>query len=170
MILYKRGLPLVAQEDLGWELGLTVSKKDAWLFGKVRTSDTPPSAGWGTQIYKSEFSLDACFERLSIPLKTEFRLINTIASADELAKLLRKIENAGGDAIACFSYGKLYDTDSLGGHGSVFDRIFDTEVRLVDPWHGVPKLREVSLAKLYESMTYHTAKKSGGMWLLHPTG
>ncbi len=71
MILLRRGLPLYSQEEIGYELGLVVPKEYANLFQKVRTGKKP-SAGWGTQINKPNYSLNNFFLKYKIPLKKEY--------------------------------------------------------------------------------------------------
>lgn len=167
IIMYKLGLPLVPQEELGYHLGLTVPPKDKGLFWNVRVSDKPPTAaGYGTQIQKPEYDPNKAFAKLGIPFKFTYNLIDNFDTAKEVRSYLQDVEQHNQDVIVCFRYGTLYDTDSSNGHASVFDRYLPEtdEVRLIDPERTVPKWRVVPLEKLFKAMKEHGADKAGGFW------
>lgn len=167
--MHKLGLPLVAQEELGHYLGLTVPPKEKDLFWSVRISDTPPTAaGYGTQIQKPEYDPNNAFKKLDVPLKFTYNLIDNFATVDAVRSYLKDAELHNRDVMVCFRYGTLHDTDSTNGHANVFDRYLPRtdEVRLIDPAVTVPKWRIVPLEKLFEAMKEHGADKSGGFWEL----
>lgn len=167
IIMYKLGLPLVTQEELGYHLGLTVPPKEKDLFWSVRVSDTPPTAaGYGTQIQKPEYDPNIVFEKLDIPLKFIYNLIDNFNTVEEVRAYLKDAEQHDRDVMVCFRYGTLHDTDSSSGHANVFDRYLPVtdEVRLIDPAVAVPKWRIVPLGKLFKAMKEHGADKSGGFW------
>jgi len=166
MVMYRRELPLIEQEVLGFELGLTVPKEDIHMFNKVRTGKKPP-AGWGTQISRPEFSIDKALKRLNVPLQARIHTIDYIESAQMLRKFLEDSQAAGGDTLLCFNYGKLWDKDTDSGHVCVFDRIDGDSVWIIDPGRNAPKHREVPLDKLYEAMVAHGSSKSAGAWEIY---
>jgi hypothetical protein len=165
MIMYKNGIPLRSQEDIGHELGLTVPLESATLFHKVHT-ERPASGLWGTQIGETKYEINGALKRLGIPLNARIEHINEIKSPANLENALRQIEKTDGDALVCFKYGTLWDTESASGHVCVFDRVADNQIHLVDPGQQVPKLRTVSPDKLYESMVQHTTATFPGIWIL----
>jgi len=165
MVMYKHSIPLVPQEEIAYELGLIVPKKDAYLFAKVRTGKQP-SAGWGTQINKPEFAINKVFPELGIPISMQRLTTKDFRSPDELGKLLQDIQSKDGDALLCFDYGKLWSLDFRGGHVCVFNSVDGNEVTIVDPERNVPKLRTTTLDKLYLAMDFHGEHNSTGVWLL----
>ena len=166
MIMYKHAIPLLAQEEIAYELGLTVPDKDAHLFAKVRTGKKPP-AGWGTQINKPEFSVNKVFAALGIPISMERLSTKDFKSPNELGRLLHRIQSRDGDALLCFDYGKLWGLDYKGGHVCVFNSVNGAEVTIVDPERNVPKLRTTTLDRLHEAMDFHGDHNSTGVWLLN---
>ena len=56
MILIRKKLDLLSQEDIGYDLGLVVPKDFYEILPNAR-KEKKPSSGWGTQIRKEEFSL-----------------------------------------------------------------------------------------------------------------
>lgn len=159
--MYRRGIPLVASEEIGYELGLTVPAEDAHLFGRARISERP-SAGWGTQIYKPEFEINSALMRMSIPLHVDVGAM--FDSQDGLLEELQRIQNTDGDALLCFDYGKLWREADHGGHVCVFDRLEGEDIWLVDPERNVPKHRKVGIATLFEAVDFHGSINSAGVW------
>ena len=161
MILLRRNISLLSQEEIGWYLGLVVSKKDKKLFQKVRTGKKP-KAGWGTQVNKKKYSINDFFKKKKINLKEkEF----PITEPEEIRRFLRKnLKNK--DIIVCFEYGKLYNTRSKSGHVSIVDSIKGNYVTLIDPGANLPKRRKVSLEKLSKAIKSHKNKR-GGFWAIY---
>jgi len=156
------------QEEIAYELGLMVPKKDKHLFARVRTGNKP-SAGWGTQINLPEFGVNKVFPKMGIPLKMERLTTRDFKNPKELAELLEKVQKEDGDALLCFDYGKLWDLDLAGGHVCVFNSIRDDDVTIVDPERNIPKLRKVCVDKLFKAMDFHGEHNSTGVWLIKPT-
>jgi hypothetical protein len=167
MVMYKNSIPLVSQEDIGNVLGLTVPKEDAYLFKNPRTGERP-RAGWGTQIYKDEYSPNVAFQKLQIPLQMELHLIDEFGSVKDVITFLSSQQDDNSDILVCYDYGTLFDTDSTSGHVNVFDGIdIDSQlITLIDPEQKVPKYRVVHAEKLFDAMVVHTKDKSGGFWKL----
>lgn len=167
MVMYKNNFPLLSQEVIGSELGLTVPEEDAYLFENPRTGEMPIS-GWGTQIHKTEFSPNVAFSNLNIPLEMKLDLIDEFKNVKDIEDYLLKHETANSDILVCYDYGVLFDKDWHGGHVNVFDGYDSLSgiVRLVDPEQNVPKYREVKIDKLYNALAAHGKEKSGGFWLL----
>jgi hypothetical protein len=165
IVMAKRRIPLISQEEIGYYLGLTVPKKDSKYFYSARIGKMP-KAGYGTQIYKKKYSLNRAFNRLGIRLKASYKLIDDFRTIDTFKKYLKSIEKL--DVLACFDYGALYNTDYHHGHVCVVDKVYLNKhsVRLIDPEHNVPKWRTVTIRKLFESMKEHGTGKSAGFWEL----
>ena len=164
MIMYRHNIPLVPQELLGYYLGLTIAPENKKFFWNPRTGKQPPG-GYGTQIYKKEFYLDAAFRKLKIPLKMIFHPISGFS--DEVFKkfISQSIKN-NGDILTCFDYGKLSGDDIRAGHVCVVDRIDlkQNTIRLIDPQPIQPKWRVVKIKDLLKAMRYHGDEKSAGLW------
>lgn len=162
MVMYRRGINLIEQEDIAYELGLTVPKNDVHLFKKARTGQKP-SSGWGTQIQKEEFSVPKFFKNHNILLN--FSIKNDFADASELRNYLNSHLGDDVDVMLCFDYGVLWETDHRGGHVCIMESIDGDEIVLVDPERNVPKRRIVKIDKLYKAIDFHGPHNSTGVWL-----
>ena len=163
MIMYRRGIPLMPQEHLAYHLGLIVPKEDVHLFSKSRTG-IKPSAGYGTQIEKKQFSPNTVFPKLGIPLVMTYHPAKELDEED-LINLLVEGEQKDKDFLICFDTGALGNSKKHGGHVCVFDSINTKKktIVLIDPSSSQPKWRTVSIADLHRGMCYHW-NKSGGIW------
>lgn len=167
MVMDKNGIPLVPAEEIGYHLGLVVHPNDAKLFYKVRTSETPPPAGYGTRIYDPQFEPNVAFEKLSIPLTHSLQPISEFDSPSDLLGKFEEVEKDNGDVLLCFNHGVLVaDPAKNYGHVVVFDRVIDGQIRIVDPSPNHPKWRSVEVERLYEAMQKHGVQKSAGLWHL----
>jgi hypothetical protein len=113
--MYKLGIPLLPAEEIGYYLGLTVNPSRSFLFYKVRVADTPPAAGYGTQIYKPEYEPNAAFRNMGVPMHMIMKPIDSFVSADEFLDELKKIESEGKDTLMCFNHGALVDDETKTG-------------------------------------------------------
>lgn len=165
MVMYKHKLPLMPQEELGYQFGLIVPVEHRHLFWAPRKGKKPKS-GFGTQIGigKKEFDINAVFKKLKIPLRMNYRCSKDF-SEDELLNVLTKAEKQNKDILFCFDAGVLDGTRYRGGHVCVFDRINvkTKTIRMIDPSQNQPKWRQVPLKQLYKAMEYHW-DKAGGFW------
>jgi hypothetical protein len=170
MIMYRRGIPLIPAEELGYHLGLTVPPDEARLFHHVRTADAPPSAaGYGTQIYNPAYEPNRVFAELGIPLHFRMTLAGALETESDLLDELGAVASNDGDALLCFNHGVVrggYEPNS--GHVAVFDRIVEGGVRIVDASPVQPKWRVVAPAVLLDAIQRHGNENSGGIW--HFTG
>lgn len=161
MIMYRRGIPLISIESLGYALGLTVPVEDVYLFDEARTGDQP-SAGWGTRINEPEFEVNKVLDELQIPL--EVTVDKSIASMEDLRVKLQSVQDMDGDALICFDYGILWNLNIRSGHVCVFHGLDGDDVWLIDPERNVPKNRKVSLEQLYRAIDFHGPVNSCGVW------
>lgn len=169
MVMYKNRIPLLPAEEIGYHLGLVVSPAEAHLFYKVRVSDTPPPAGYGTQIAKPEFEPNQAFSKLKIPLSFKVKPFADISTPQELLKELSEVEKEDIDVLMCFNHGALTDDDKDWGHVCVFDRVIEGKLRIVDPSPNQPKWRLVTAEKMFQAMKKHSATTAAaGLWILEP--
>lgn len=167
MIMYKNDIPLLPAEEIGYHLGLIVKPERKGFFYNVRTSEKKPPAGYGTRIYLPEFEPNTAFKNLGIPLHLKVEPISEIEDFDELINTLSAVEANDADALLCFNHGVLIDDNEKDwGHVVVFDRIIDKKIRIIDPSPEHPKWRLVEPEKMFEAMSKHGEKRSGGVWLI----
>lgn len=171
MIMYKRGIPLIPAEELGYHLGLMLPPEKGRLFYNARTSRTRPPAGYGTRIYQKEFSPNIVFKKLNIPLSLTINKIANFHSSEEVLNLLAKIEKADQDVLFCFNHGALIDDPTRDwGHLVLFDRIIDGQYRIIDPSPTHPKWRLVTPEKMFYAMKKHGEKPTAaGLWEVNKT-
>jgi hypothetical protein len=168
MVMHRNAIPLIAQEEIAYELGLTVPEKDAYLFDKARTG-SKPSSGWGTQIQDEKYEPNKIFKKLGVPLSFKQYFIRDLRDEKGLRKILMLIQESDDDALLCFDYGKLWDLETKGGHVCVFSSIERNDIYLVDPERTVPKHRVVSAVKMFRAMDFHGDSNSAGVWVLSKT-
>lgn len=167
MVMYKQEIPLVPADEIGYHLGLVVHPDRSSLFYNVRTSDTPPRAGYGTQIYLPEYEPNVAFKKLAIPLSLTTQLVSGFENIEEFKLELQEIEKADGDALLCFNYGALHhDTENDWGHVVVFDRIVDDRLRIIDPAPNSAKWQLILPEEMFAAMKVHGDERSGGIWKL----
>lgn len=167
IVMLRHNIPLVHAELIGYYMGLIVPEDGEAYFWNARTGEKPP-AGYGTQADKKEYTPNAVFKKLHIPLKMTWSLINKFKSVDEFKEYLSQAHDK--DLLVCYDWGKLFDNPGYqGGHVCVLDRVYidKNEVRMIDPDYDAPKWRVVDINKLYEAMKFHGPEKSGGFWELH---
>ena len=149
------------QEEIGYQLGLTVPNQWARHFTKVRTAELPPEK-YGTQIQNPQYSINNFFQRNRIPLQENYYFI---ADITDVGKFIATHIKNNNDIIACFNY-NLYGEQYKSGHVSLIQEVKGDEVVLVDPGKDVPKLRRVKLSKLTEAMKYHGKENRAGFWVI----
>jgi hypothetical protein len=149
MILLRRKIPLKSQEDIGYDLGLIVPKKDRKLFQRVRTGKKP-KAGWGTQVEKSIYSINHFFKKNKINLKEQYFFLT---DSEEIEKFLEK-NLKDKDIIVCFNNKALYNKGKNVGHVSIVESIKGNYITLIDPGRNVPKYRKVSLKNYLKPLNY----------------
>jgi len=113
MVLARRGLPSLSQEDIGSNLGI--------LF---------PPAGVGTRINERRYGLNNFFKKRKISLKSRFY------SGREKMKVQNYIERniiQGNDLLVCFRYGTLYQGGEPFGHSSLVESLEGEKITLADP-------------------------------------
>lgn len=166
MIMYKRGIPLIPQELLGYHLGLVVSHEKKDLFWNARTGKKPPS-GFGTQVFAKRYDPNIIFKKLKIPLKFSTYPIGCFNSEKTFKKFLVDSVEDSKDMIACFDHGILNDENKRSGHVCVIDQIYPSKnlVRIIDPSPNRPKWRLIKIATLRKAMELHPAN-GGGFWEL----
>lgn len=167
MVMYRRGIPLVPAELIGYHLGLVVPKEELKYFWNGKTGKKP-LAGWGTRISKKEYGPNTALNKLGIPLRMEIHLIDGFPILEDFKAYLKEIEEKNKDVLVCFDWGTLFNEDQHTGHVCVLDRVYSErrKVRIIDSEYKAPKWRIVGIKKLYEAMKFHGPKKSGGFWEL----
>lgn len=166
MVMYKRGIPLTAQELLGYHLGLIVSPENKNLFWNARTGKKP-KAGYGTQVFSKLYDPNKVFKKLKIPLKFSTHHVNCYKTEERFLQFMVDSVKKDKDMLVCFDHGTLNDSDNHSGHICVLDRVYPKQnlVRIIDPSANQPKWRMVKIGKLKKSMELHPAN-GGGFWEL----
>jgi hypothetical protein len=164
MVLLRRKQRMMSQEDIGYQLGLTVPKSKKRLLPKARTGKRP-DAGWGTQVGKPQYSINRFFEINNIPLKEEYITLQQIGNIKEWIAEQMKEDR---DILVCFNHGKLYGGNAQ-GHVSIIDSIENDIVILIDPESNVPKYRKVKIDKLTKAIEFHAERTDrAGFWIIRP--
>lgn len=174
MVMYRRGIPLIPAEELGYYLGLTVPKDAAKFFWRMRTGKRPtspfrPISGYGTRIYEGKYDPNKVFKKLHIPLTMKLRPIENFKTINEFKTYLSGLSRKNFDILMCFHHGTLVDDpEKDNGHVVVLDKIYPKKgaIRFVDPTRG-PKWKVVTMKKMYDAMKAHSNGKAAGLWELH---
>lgn len=166
MVLYRRGLSLLEQEEIGIDLGLTVPLENGGLFENVPTLTKPPTdtGDWGTRINIKKYDLNSFFK------KRGFHLRSTYVHQDKIKEvpffIASNLEQRN-DILTCFRYGTLYNENVPHGHGSLIEKINGTQITLVEPMADL-KRKSVSVDKLIEAIIANQEKNHayGGFWVI----
>ena len=110
MVLDRRKISHGSQDEIGYELGLTVPKEKAHLYTKVRTVKKP-IAGWGTQVNKKQYSINSFFKKNKIGLKETYFFVKDISGVREF--IISNIKS-NKDIIVCFNNKKLHGRGDWG--------------------------------------------------------
>lgn len=163
MILAKRGLPVISQDEIGWELGLIVPAEMKSEFTKVRTGSRP-RADYGTQISKPEFSIERFFDRNRLPLS-----ITRVSpsSPEEMISTIEAVLVQDNDIILCFNSLLLFGDGDI-EHVSLIEGLKrdSGQVTVVDPAIGAPKRRITTIAEVFETIRNHDVSDIGGLWIV----
>lgn len=172
MIMLRHQIPLQPAELLGYHMGLVVPESDSKYFYHARTGQPWPS-GYGTNISLPEYSPNAVFQKLHIPLTLSTKLIDQFPDIASFRAYLQLLSTTQSDTLICYDWPSLRDPDETDhwGHVCVLDRVFlDTDtIRFIDPSRSSPKWVTVTIPDLYQSMRTHGAANSAGFWELTPT-
>jgi len=163
MIQARRGLPLLSQDEIGWELGLIVPPEIKSAFTRVRTGSMP-RAGYGTQTSKPEFSIERYFDRKHLPLSIAG------VSPFSLKELISNIETAlsqDNDIVLCFNSRLLFGDGDL-EHASLIEEFNKNsgQVKVVDPAIGAPKRRITGVNEIFKTINNHNVSEIGGLWII----
>lgn len=161
MVLYKNGLPLLSQEEIGLDLGLTVSAQEADLFYDVPAYDEPiVSSGFGTRIQDPDYGLEKLIQKREWPFELSLFLASSLQSREAFIELLTDAEAHDNDVLLCHQNDRGY------GHVVVFDRLTDEGVRIVDPSPSHAKWRTIEVDDMYDRIVRHGDNNYGGAWVL----
>jgi hypothetical protein len=170
MVMYRRGIPLLPLELLGWHLGVIISPENRELFWKARSGPKPISgwgtSGWGTYLSKGRHHPNRVFPRLQIPLEMIFHPISSFTKKGSLRRFLIHAVEKDLDCIVCYDTGVMHGRREHTGHACVLDRVYPRRgtLRLIDPGRFCQKWTTVPLERLYRAMKSHGDEKFGGVW------
>jgi hypothetical protein len=163
MIQERRGLDIMSQDEIGWELGLIVPHEMKSEFIKVRTGSMP-QAGYGTQTSKSEYSVERYFDRNQLPLSI------TRVSPSSIKEMISTIETAFAqdkDIVLCFNSHFLFGDGDVEHVSLIEDFNKDNrQITMVDPAIGVPKRRITTINKVFKTIQNHNVSEIGGFWII----
>jgi len=165
MVMYRRGIPLVSQETIAYELGLTVPKKDEHLFLKVHQREKGRK-GWGMNISWKKYDLDKGLKKLKIPLKARYLLSSKIDTVNDLKEELQAVQEEGVDILISFAYEEVWGGKGESAHVCVFDKIVGNNVWMIDPEQKVPKFRHTTVQKLHMGIKKNGIDSFDGLYLL----
>lgn len=153
MILKRRKLKNLPQEEIGWELGLTVPKEKTHLFKKVRTSTRARKYGWGTKTYKKKFSINNFFIKKHLPLVCTIKSLQNIK---DVSQFISDHLQDNHDIVTCYNSQVLFNDGDI-EHVSLIQSIDGHIITLIDPAIGMPKIRKVTSPKLLRALVFQKA-------------
>lgn len=163
MILARRCLPCMSQDEIGWELGLIVPPGIETAFTKVRTGVMPP-AGYGTQTSKPEFSIASYFKRHRLPLGMARVLPSSL---EEFISTLDVALEQDSDVILCFDSRRLFG-DGDREHVALIEGFNRASglVTLLDPALDAPGRRTAGVESILATIQSHALSTLGGLWII----
>jgi hypothetical protein len=120
-------------------------------------------AGYGTQITKDEFSIDAYFNRHKIRLSIKLLKPNNL---EELEDILNNAISNDNDIAICYDSIKLFNEGDIEHFSLVQSIDKDGYLEIIDPAIGAPLVRKTTVQKLFEVLQSHNISKIGGIWLI----
>lgn len=174
MVMYRRGIPLLPAEEIGYHLGLAVTPDQERFFWRPRVADDNPR-GWAVRFDLPEYEPNTAFARMGIPLRLTVEPVAGFASAQALLARLCAIEADDEDAILAWNVGVLLeDADDEfrdWAHATVFDRVIDGRVRIIDPGWNAPKWSSFTAERMLAALQRHARRAPdwAGIWLLSTT-
>lgn len=172
MVMYRRGIQLLPAEEIGYHLGLVVPPDQSSFFWRPTVVEEMPPAGYGIRFHLPEYEPNAAFARMGIPLRLTVEPIVGFSSAQALLERLCAVEADDEDAILPWNVGVLLEDPSEGfrdwAHATVFDRVIDGRVRIIDPGWRAPKWSSFTAERMLEALQRHAriAPDWAGIWLL----
>lgn len=165
MVLDRRKIEHGSQEQIGYELGLTVPPGKEHLFNNVRVSDTPPTdAGYGTQVGNEQYSINNYFMNNNINLKETYYTLEGISNVKEF--IFENIKE-NNDIIVCFNIKIIYEDEDY-GHVCILESLDGDSITLVDSDTDKEDKQRVivKLSQLIEAIIIHSQKNRGGFWVI----
>lgn len=160
MILNRSNITNKGQVEIAYKLGLTLPEQYRTIYPNAIFSPKP-SAGYGTQIQREEYSINNFFKNNNINLISEYHYITTEFEAKKF--LLNNIQN---DIMICLHCGTLYDSKGEDwGHMLLIEKINDDSVVLLDPEED-RDYETVSIEKLVKAITIHGENNGAGFYLI----
>lgn len=156
MVQKRRNLPILSQDEIGWQLGLIVPKEKAHFFKKARTGKMP-SEGWGTQTSKKSYSLNNYFKKNNLPLLVN---IYNYIEIKNVVQFFTSSLQANKDIIVCYN-SKILFGDGDNEHVSLIQQIDRKSLTIIDPALGAPKVRKTTLSLLILSLI-----KEKSLWVI----
>jgi len=166
MILHRRELPVLSQEEIGKQLGLHVPIEDLRLLPHAFT-DERASSGWGTRTQVEDFSLNSFFQRRDIPLVE--RYMDAESFPEKFTLWLEEQIALDSDIVAYYSQQMAWAGPTDYGHASLIEAADHDAVTVIDPAYLAPKLRDISPERLLTAMWSHGTSNRGGLWVISST-
>ncbi len=159
MILNRRKITNNGQVEIACELGLIVPSSYKEIYPNALIGDKP-SAGYGTQIQKEEYSINRFFKKNNIDLSMKYYFFTSVS---KMKKFL--LDNLDNDILICLYGALLYDDlESSWGHMVLFDDLKDDIVILADAYKN--RHLKMPISKLIEAIEVHGKENGAGFYLI----
>lgn len=153
MVLNRHNIQNDGQEDIAYQLGLTLPEEERPNFKKARFGERP-IAEYGTRIQEEEYSINHFFKKNKIPLIETY---HCIVEQEEASFFLH--QNKNKDILIIFHCGTLYHAPHADwGHMVLFENIQDEMVTILDS-SSKRNYETFSLKELLNAIKYHGKKK-----------
>lgn len=160
MVLNRHRIENKGQEDIAYQLGLTLPEEQRGNFKKARFGDRP-IAGYGTRIQEEKYSIHNFFWKNKLPLIETYYYIT-----DDKEALEFFTKNRDNDILIIFHCGTLYHAPHADwGHMVLLEDIKDDKVTILDS-SAKRDYETFSLKELLEAIQYHGKEKGAGFYLI----
>jgi hypothetical protein len=154
MILYRRGLDILTQEEIGANLGLRMPMRMRELFSDERIEWLPDDSkeNFGTQIRKKGCGINYFFKRKGIPLRIS--KLRKMKSVDNIENFLQENMNDNNDIISSYNaWLKSKGKYKYVGHFALVEKVDfkNKKVLLCDP--EIPFWKEIGFGDLVYQMS-----------------
>ncbi len=161
MVLYRRGIPLIAQEIIWKYLWLRIPKEKEYLFDVIKAGEEPKAWYW-TQV--SKYPISNFFVQNNIKLKEEYFFLDDIKT--DIKIWIQDIIKNNWDILVCLNLKSLDEKSEDIWHILLIDSFDWDNIVLLDPRNINPKYRPVKFEVMINAISHHWRSRRWWFWVI----
>lgn len=150
MILRRRGLPLLSQVKIAFDLGAIFQQSRKQLLEELKKGKQLPTPQKAVRFQRiKKYSLAVFFRRRGYPLQAEYYCALRFRSIRDFRCFLERTLKTDSDLLVLFNYAKLFHRRGRWGHGCLIEAVRGEYVLLKDPDSRYKRARKILLRNLF---------------------